>query len=206
MSSNQASPANSSPRNVSDSLSPRATVPGPGLSDSTPAPAARSRQRQAQLDQLEECWDTLNTTVQDLVAAGARASKHEQHSEYLAVRSEWKLVTEELAVLKALLSSPPRSREMEGGLSHAAPPPAATRPAQLRYKEYPVHDSRFPRLDKTVADFPRWFARLQSFFDTCVPAYPPVESDPDKSRLRAVVQALGTDTLVERRTTRAQCD
>ena len=86
---------------------------------------------------------------------------------------------------------------MEGGLSIAAPAPAATRPAQPRYKEYPVHDSRFPRLDKTVADFPRWFARLQSFFDTCVPAYPTIASDPEKTRLRAVVQALGTDTLVD---------
>ena len=197
MSSKQVSPTDSSPRNVSDSLSPRATVPGPGLSDSTPAPAARSRQRQAQLDQLEECWDTLNTTVQDLVAAGARASKHEQHSEYQAARAERALVADELAELRTLLSSPPRSREMESGLSNAAPAPAATRPAQVRYKEYPVQDSRFTRLDKTVADFPRWFARLQSFFDTCVPAYPPVESDPDKTRLRAVVQALGTDTLVD---------
>jgi hypothetical protein len=107
------------------------------------------------------------------------------------------LVAEELAELRTILSSPPRSREMESGLSHAAPAPAASRPAQLRYKEYPVNDSRFPRLDKTVADFPRWFARLQSFFDTCVPAYPPVESDQDKARLRAVVQALGTDSLVD---------
>ena len=197
MSSKQASPANSSLRNVSDSLSPRATLQGPGLSDSTPAPDARRRQRQAQLDQLENDWDTLNNAVHDLVAAGARAPKHERHSEYQAARSERTLVAEELAELRTLLSSPPRSREMESGLSHAAPAPAASRPAQLRYKEYPVHDSRFPRLDKTVADFPRWFARLQSFFDTCVPAYPSVESDPDKARLRAVVQALGTDSLVD---------
>jgi len=198
MSSNkQASPTATSLHHGSDSPSPRLTLQGPGPKDSTPAPDARSRQRQAQLAQLEDDWDTLNTTVQDLVAAGARASKHEQHSEYLAVRSERTLVAEELAELKALLSSPPRPREMESGLSNAAPAPAATRPAQLRYKEYPVHDSRFTRLDKTVADFPRWFARLQSFFDTCVPAYPPVESDPDKTRLRAVVQALGTDTLVD---------
>jgi hypothetical protein len=165
--------------------------------DSTPAPQARSRQRQAQLDQLENEWDTLSTTVQALVEAGARVPKHERHSEYLAARSLRTLVAEELAELKTLLSSPPRSREMESGLSHAAPAPAASRPAQLRYKEYPVNDSRFPRLDKTVADFPRWFARLQSFFDTCVPAYPPVESDQDKARLRAVVQALGTDSLVD---------
>ena len=195
MSSNQHASPTTSLRNVSDSPSPRLTLQGPGPKDSTPAPDARSRQRQAQLAQLEDDWDTLNTTVQDLVVAGARASKHERHSEYLAARSEWKLVTEELAVLKALLSSPPRSREMESGLSNAAPAPAATRPAQLRYKEYPVHDSRYPRLDKTVADFPRWFARLQSFFDTCVPAYPPVESDPDKARLRAVVQASSGDRL-----------
>ena len=184
-------------RHDSDSPSTRSTLLGPGSQDSTPAPDARGRQRQAQLAKLEEDWDTLNSSVQDLVEAGARAPKHEQHSEYLAVRSERTLVAEELAELKALLSPPPRSREMEGGLSNAAPAPAATRPAQLRYKEYPVHDSRFTRLDKTVADFTRWFARLQSFFDTCVPAYPPVASDSDKTRLRAVVQALGTDTLVD---------
>ena len=122
----QASPTATSLHHGNDSPSPRLTLQGPGPKDSTPAPDARSRQRQAQLAQLEDDWDTLNTTVQDLVAAGARASKHEQHSEYLAARSEWKLVTEELAVLKALLSSPPRSREMESGLSHAAPAPAAT--------------------------------------------------------------------------------
>jgi hypothetical protein len=197
MSSKQDSPISSSLRSSSADPSSRSTILGPDVKDSTPAPEARSRQRQAQLDQLENDWDTLTSAVQDLVTAGARAPKHERHSEYLAVRSERTLVAEELAELRALLSSPPRSREMESGPSNAAPAPAATRPAQLRYKEYPVQDSRFPRLDKTVLDFSRWFARLQSFFDTCVPAYPPVESDPDQTRLRAVVQALGTDTLVD---------
>ena len=145
----QASLASLSLRDSSDSpsaFSTRPTLRGPGTTDSTPAPDARSRQRQAQLDQLENDWDTLNTTVQDLVLAGARAPKHERHSEYLAARSMRTLVAEELAELRALLSSPPRPREMESGLSNAAPAPAATRPAQLRYKEYPVHDSRFPRL------------------------------------------------------------
>ena len=193
----QASSPATSLHHGSDSPSTRSTLLGPGSQDSTPAPDARGRQRQAQLAKLEDDWDTLNTSVQDLVEAGARAPQHERHSMYLAVRSERALVAEELAELKAILSSPPRSREMESGLSNAAPAPAATRPAQLRYKEYPVHDSRFTRLDKTVADFPRWFARLQSFFDTCVPPYPPVASDSDKTRLRAVVQALGTDTLVD---------
>ena len=144
MSDKQASPANSSLSNVSDSPPPRATLQGPGLLDSTPAPQARSRQRQAQLDQLENEWDTLSTTVQALVEAGARASEHERHSEYLAARSLRTLVAEELAELKTLLSSPPRSREMESGLSPAAPAPAASRPAQLRYKEYPVNDSQHP--------------------------------------------------------------
>ena len=89
---------------------------------------------------------------------------------YLAKRAERALVAEELAELKALLAPLhlAHARSMEGGLSNAAPAPAATRPAQLRYKEYSVHDSRFTRLDKAVADFPRWFARLQSFFDTYV--------------------------------------
>ena len=139
----------------SDSPSARPTLLGPGPQDSTPAPDARRRQRQAQLATLESDWDVLNFRVQDLVEAGARAQQHERHPMYLAVRSERALVAEELAELKALLSSPPRSREMESGLSNAAPASAATRPAQLRYKEYPVHDSRFTRLDKTVADFPR---------------------------------------------------
>ena len=159
-SNKQASPIATSQHHGSDSPSPRPTLQGPGLLDSTPAPAARSRQRQAQLAKLEEEWDVLNNSVTDLAEAGARAEKHERHSMYLAVRAERALVAEELAELKAILSSPPRSREMESGLSNAAPAPAATRPAQLRYKEYPVHDSRFTRLDKTVADFTRWFARL----------------------------------------------
>ncbi len=121
MSSSNASSASTSLRNSSDNLSPspapRPTLLGPGPKDSTPAPDARSRQRQAQLAQLEDDWDTLNTTVQDLVVAGARASTHERHSEYLAARSERTLVAEELAELRALLSSPPRPREMESGCS-----------------------------------------------------------------------------------------
>ena len=115
----QASPPSTSQHHGSDSPSPRATLLGPGPKDSTPAPGARTQQRQAQLATLEEDWDALNNAVQDLVEVGARAFQHARHSEYLVARSERALVAEELAELKALLSPPPRSREMEGGLSIA---------------------------------------------------------------------------------------